>query len=1094
MNTTSAQPWTNIASTFMHPNDAAPGPLQFPVARWTSAVAGPHTLVGTFNRPAAVGNGTTGRVFLNGTELFSAVTLGDTRSFLLPVTLAIGDHVDFMVDTGPADDDGSDTTNFTAKIYSGTAVGAQIPITAKVVPTLNPLTSVRLKYQIMFTTEVDVPMNDSGTGGDVTAGDGIYTALMNVSSLGAGEMVRWRVVATDSASVAGSAPQFLDPVDSPKYFGTVSQDARLSATQLPVLHWFIQSPTGADNAAGARCALYYQENSATEGEFYDNILMNTHGQSTSGFAKKSYDIDFNHDFRFRYKADAKRVKDINLLTNWADKAKVRNTLTWATYADTGSYGHFAFPVRVQRNGSFFSIADMVEDGDDRYLERAGLNPTGALYKMYNILDSATSGVEKKTRRSENNNDLAAFITALDTAKPILDRRRYAYDNLDIAATVNYLACNILTNSQDQGHKNYYLYRDSDGNGEWKPLPWDQDLSLGHTWTSAQNYFDDDVDSQRGLQNGAVNRLKQFVYSSPEINRLFTRRLRSLMDKYLLSSVSTTGVYETKIAALLDILDPPGAGTNSDAWLDFQAWGYWTDGNGGAKIAPTQAGWDQHGPRASAARIVNSNNAAFYPVSAAYAPFNYGGLDPSTSAPFLPGRRAYLYSAAAVSGADAVPAAQPANPVVIISSATPNPGIGNQEYFVLRNNAGISVDISGWTVTGAVDYTFPGGTIIPPYTTGAENVGLLFVVRDANGFRNRATSPKRNEFCFVTGPYHGQLSARGEIIELHNDTGAVVSTLTTPAAPTAAQQSLRVTEILYKPTAVTAAERAAIPAVIEEDFEFIELMNIGATPLDISGAQFVEGVTFTFPAPTVLAPGARTLIVANTAAFALRHPGVTNIAGQYTGQLDNNGETLDLIDAAGETILEFSYNDSWYPPTDQLGHSLIFLDPANTPYNEWDKRTRWGLSPSPGGTAGVPETGTAMIYEFWANTAFNAIDRDDPLVSDLTADPDGDGADNLLEYALGGQPKTRDNALPVAHVITDAGQSWLALTFRRRLSVLDIAYEVQTSGDVSNWTTINTPVGAPVNNGDGTETVTIRDTTPWSAASHRFIHLKVTRHY
>ena len=47
-------------------------------------------------------------------------------------------------------------------------------------------------------------------------------------------------------------------------------------------------------------------------------------------------------------------------------------------------------------------------------------------------------------------------------------------------------------NNDQGHKNYYMYRDSNRTGEWTILPWDVDLSLGHTWTSAQNYFDDDA--------------------------------------------------------------------------------------------------------------------------------------------------------------------------------------------------------------------------------------------------------------------------------------------------------------------------------------------------------------------------------------------------------------------------------------------------------------------------------------------------------------------------------------------------------------------------------------------------------------------------
>jgi hypothetical protein len=136
----------------------------------------------------------------------------------------------------------------------------------------------------------------------------------------------------------------------------------------------------------------------------------------------------------------------------------------------------------------------------------------------------------------------------------------------------------------------------------------------------------------------------------------------------------------------------------------------------------------------------------------------------------------------------------------------------------------------------------------------------------------------------------------------------------------------------------------------------------------------------------------------------------------------------------------------------------------------------------------------MIYEIWANSAFTAIERDDDLISGLTANPDGDDADNLLEYAFNTLPKTRDASLPLAQVISVSGQSYLSLTFRRRISTLDLTYAVETSGDLSTWTTINTPVGAPVNNGDGTETVTIRDLVPFSGASHHFIHLKVSRSF
>ena len=51
--------------------------------------------------------------------------------------------------------------------------------------------------------------------------------------------------------------------------------------------------------------------------------------------------------------------------------------------NAGVHAHFAYTVRVQQNAEFFSTADFVEDADDIYLKRAGLNEDGALYKVYN---------------------------------------------------------------------------------------------------------------------------------------------------------------------------------------------------------------------------------------------------------------------------------------------------------------------------------------------------------------------------------------------------------------------------------------------------------------------------------------------------------------------------------------------------------------------------------------------------------------------------------------------------------------------------------------------------------------------------------------
>ena len=83
------------------------------------------------------------------------------------------------------------------------------------------------------------------------------------------------------------------------------------------------------------------------GEFYDNVRADLHGGFTVAFSKKSYDFDFdfNKGYRFEYADGAVRVKDFNLLTNWSDKAKVRNTLAYEVDRHAGSPYHVAFPPR-----------------------------------------------------------------------------------------------------------------------------------------------------------------------------------------------------------------------------------------------------------------------------------------------------------------------------------------------------------------------------------------------------------------------------------------------------------------------------------------------------------------------------------------------------------------------------------------------------------------------------------------------------------------------------------------------------------------------------------------------------------------------------
>ncbi len=1012
----------------------------------------------------------------------------------------------------------------------GGAGSAPIVITAKVVPSLKPLNTtnpVQLKYLVMFAAETSVTMKDDGIAPDAIAGDTIFTAQIPTTAMTAGQMLRWRVEAKDNASTAATDPPYRDTADNDRYFGTVALD-NITTSSLPILHWFITDADlttveAADNNF-VRTSFFYL------GKFYDNVRADRHGQSTAGFPKKSYNFNFNQDNQFKWKLGENNIGAINMLTSWADKSKVRNQVAWEAWDDNGHIAsHWSQIVRLQKNAVFHAIYDMGENGDEGFLQREKLDPYGAFYKVYNSLENA-SGVEKKTGFPLTDvADLTAFETALDPAtKTVAQRRQYAYDNVDMAAFVNYMAVNVIVLNNDFGHKNYYIYRDTFGTREWSLIPWDQDLSFGHTWTASQGYFNDDIDSQRGLVQGAApgNRLMNLIMNTtgattfaPEMVNMFLRRLRTLQDKYYISAAATDGPFEQRMNALIDQIDPPAVVGLTDADLDLQKWGYWTDGGGG-QISPGNA-FDaatyDHGPRKTLLRVIDNLAHTGNPTPSPYpgAVNNAEGLGDTTKA-FLYGRRTLFYTGNPTLNNVPIPAAQVAAPAgLTIEYVEANPASGNQaqEFFIIRNNSADYLDISGWKITGAVDFTFYGGTVIPPFTAGSAvnattdvHAGRLHVTRDNYQFRQRTVSPKGNEYRQVTGPYSGQLSARGETINLVKPGATlaedvIIATTTYAGTPTASQSFLRITEINYNPAPPTAAETLALPGVSPSDFEFIEFINSGASPLNIGGAVIDKGVTFTFPVNFTLQPGQRCVVVSLLAAYNLRYGGAgALVAGQCEGNLANDGETIQVIDSVGESILQFKYEPLWFGVPKPSDASMLtaadgysFVTRSTSPaWDGYEQPTVWALADPAGGTPGAGDTNYANVFVGWTKSYFTPAGEANPAYGGPGADPDNDGRSNFEEFIFGGNPLAFETRpLPVSSVVSDGGVDYLAITFDRRHHAIDTTLLVQASGDLTTWSGVNVQVGTATDLGNGMERVTYRDSAPL-ASGQRFLRVRATR--
>jgi hypothetical protein len=109
-------------------------------------------------------------------------------------------------------------------------------------------------------------------------------------------------------------------------------------------------------------------------------------------------------------------------------------------------------------------------------------------------------------------------------------------------------------------------------------------------------------------------------------------------------------------------------------------------------------------------------------------------------------------------------------------------------------------------------------------------------------------------------------------------------------------------------------------------EFLELYNPGDAPVDLSLWRLADGVEYLFPASTVLAPGGF-LVVAEQPAVLQTLFGVAAL-GPWSGKLSNDGERVQLRDAANQVVDEVDYGirSPWPTAPNGEGPSLELLDP------------------------------------------------------------------------------------------------------------------------------------------------------------------------
>jgi hypothetical protein len=244
---------------------------------------------------------------------------------------------------------------------------------------------------------------------------------------------------------------------------------------------------------------------------------------------------------------------------------------------------------------------------------------------------------------------------------------------------------------------------------------------------------------------------------------------------------------------------------------------------------------------------------------------------------------------------------------------------------------------------------------------------------------------------------------------------------------ASAATLAITELNYNP-------HDANPGLGElnvdaQEFEFVELRNIGNETIDLTGVAFSEvavngeqqGIQFTFGART-LAPGEHVLVVENLAAFQSRYGTGLSVAGEYSGKLANGGETVTLKAASGAVIASFAFDDGngWPTAADGNGKSLEVISVAGDYNSASNWRASNAMGGSPGSVGGAPSgdfNGDSQVDGFdfltWQrNLGKPAATRAD---GDGDFDNDVDAQDLAVWRGTFGQPAVE--AFTIASVTT-----------------------------------------------------------------------------
>ena len=848
----------------------------------------------------------------------------------------------------------------------------------------------------------EVSMRDDGLAGDAEAGDDTYSVVLPGSLQVHRRLVRYRITAKDQTGLEITGPYNDDPQPNFAYFvydgvpawsGAIQPGSSdpvkkqvityntQALTRIPVYHLISRSQDVADGLHMPPSTNKYLGDSylwygtlVYDGKVYDHIRYRARGGVWRySMGKNMWKFDFNRGHWFQARDDFGKKYDVEW-TKVNFSACIQQGNYWhrgeqgmfeaagfklfnlmGAEASKTSWVHFrlidgaAEAGPTQYDGDFFGLYMNIEQLDGRFLDEHKL-PDGNLYKIEgHNAESNNQGPTAVTDRSDFDEFKNRGGDGYGYYQDPNPTEQWWRNNVDLQRYYGYRCVVEGIHHGDIAYgKNWFFYLNPQSN-IWSMHCWDLDL----TWANNMYGNGEDVFKNEGA-----------IFSNSVLLIEYNNRLREFRD--LLYNAEQMNPLLDELA---NIIDNP-ADTYSMVDADRAMWDYNPLLNPSSGYVDSDKGGQGRFYQQAATKDFRGMVQIMKNYVVGSRAFNTYSEDPA--APYTP---TVTYQG---------PAGYPINALVFRTSNFSDPQ-GSGTFAAMK-----------WRIAEVTDLTNPR---YEPGDPRKYEIEAVWEGNDLTVFRPDMQIP--GIVVDIGRSYRVRCKMK--------DTSGRWSHWSSPiqfivGVPVAAHvlDDLRITEVMYNPADADVSKGEL--DVDSDEFEFIELKNIGGDVLDLTYVSFVQGITFNFYGSSVtsLGPGQFVLVVRNKAAFESRYGvGLSGrIAGQYMDydtKLDNTGETVQLVDTWNGTIALFTYSDDrgWPLPADGSGHSLVPLSSAiaGEPNGSLDYGDNWRHSAYLGGSPGAddPELPrTVVLNEVMAHT-----DYSDP------AHPEYDSDDWIELYNTGG---------------------------------------------------------------------------------------------